>query len=64
MEIPVEGASIERESRFLCEKLCVYHAHGDIYEFAFEKGDSRLADEVARELEAPAGKKLEMAVAI
>jgi hypothetical protein len=64
VEIPVEDASIERESRFLCEKLCVYPAHGDAYEFAFEKGDSRLADEVAKELEAPAGKKLEMAVAI
>jgi Domain of unknown function (DUF4126) len=64
VEIPLEGTAIERESRFLSEKVCVFPVRGDAYEFAFEKGDSRVADEVARELSALAGNKLEMAVAI
>jgi hypothetical protein len=63
-EIPLAGASIERESRFLSEKLHVQPAFGKAYEFAFERGHRHLADEVARELATPAGEELEAAAAI
>jgi hypothetical protein len=64
VEIPLAGASIERESRFLSEKLYVRPARGKAYEFAFERGHSRLADEAARKLAEPERKELEAAVAI
>ncbi len=64
VEVPLEDASIERESRFLSEKLCVRPTRGKAYEFAFERGHSRVADEVARKLAEPERKELETAVAI
>jgi Domain of unknown function (DUF4126) len=64
VEIPLAGASIERESRFMSEKLCVLPARGKAYEFAFERGYSQLVDEVARELTEPERKELEASVAI
>jgi hypothetical protein len=64
VEIPLAGASIERESRFLSEKLYVRPARGKAYEFAFERGHSRLADEAASKLAEPERKELEAAVAI
>ena len=51
------GRLTERESRFLCERLCLSPVHGKAYEFAFERGLSRLVDEIARELAEPAGKE-------
>ena len=63
-EIPLAGATIEREARFLSEKLRVTPARGRAYDFAFERGHCRLVDEVARELAEPAGKELEAAAAI
>jgi hypothetical protein len=64
VEVPLEDASIERESRFLSEKLYVRPTRGKAYEFAFERGHSRVADEVARKLAEPERKELETAVAI
>ena len=64
VEIPLAGASVERDSRFLSEKLTVRPLRGKAYEFAFERGHSRLADEVARKLSEPERKELEAAVAI
>jgi hypothetical protein len=64
VEIPLAGAAVERESRFLSEKLRVTPARGKAYGFAFERGHRRLVDEVARELAEPAGKELEASAAI
>jgi hypothetical protein len=64
VEIPIADASIERESLFMSEKLRIRPARGKAYEFAFERGDSQLVDEVARELAEPERKELEPAVAI
>jgi hypothetical protein len=63
-EIPLAGASIQRESRFLSEKLRVSPSRGRAYDFAFERGDSGLVDEIARELAEPAGRELEPVVAV
>ncbi len=63
IEIPLTGASIEREARFLSERLRVRPARGKAYDFAFERGHSRLADEVAGELSKPSERALEVAVA-
>jgi Domain of unknown function (DUF4126) len=64
VEIPLAGATVERESRFLSEKLRVTPRRGKAYGFAFERGHRRLVDEVARELTEPAGKELEASAAI
>jgi hypothetical protein len=64
VEIPLAEASIERESRFMSEKLCVRPPRGKAFEFAFERGYGHLVDKVARELAEPERKELEAAVAI
>ncbi|HEY5706469.1 MAG TPA: DUF4126 domain-containing protein [Terrimicrobiaceae bacterium] len=64
VEVPLPGASIQRESRFLCERLRVRPTSGRGFDFAFERGHCRLADEIARELTEPARKELEVAAAI
>ena len=64
VEIPLAGASIERESCFLSERLRVAPMRDKAYDFAFERGQSRVVDEVARELTEPAGKEREAVVAV
>ncbi|HEY5743472.1 MAG TPA: DUF4126 domain-containing protein, partial [Terrimicrobiaceae bacterium] len=62
--IPVAGARIERESRFLCERLLVRPSRGTAYDFIFEKGYGRQVDELARQLArlTPQEEKAAMAV--
>jgi hypothetical protein len=64
VEIPLAGAIIERESRFLCERLRVCPLDGRAYDFVFEKGHRLLADEVARKLAEAAREEKEAAVAV
>ena len=64
IEIPLADASIERESRFLSERLRVAPVHGRAFDFAFERGHSRLVDEITRELAEPAGRELDAVVAV
>ena len=64
VEIPVAGSSIERESRFLCERLLVCPPHGEVYAFGFEAGSRSIVDEMARELTEQVVEKKEAAVAV
>jgi len=64
VEIPMAEASIERESRFLCENLRVRPPRSGAYDFVFEKGRRLLVDQVAGELAEPAGKEMEAPVAV
>jgi Domain of unknown function (DUF4126) len=64
VEVPLAGAWIGRDSRFLSEKLCIRSARGGVFEFAFERGDRFLVAKIARELAPRARRELEAAVAI
>lgn len=53
VEIPRTGNSAPiRESRFLCERLAIPQASGELHVFLFERGQRLLADRVAAELKA------------
>lgn len=47
IEIPIQGAAIERESRFLTEKLKITPVDETGYTFLFERGSGALADRLA-----------------
>lgn len=53
VEIPLEAAMTERESRFLSEKLIVCRPSGNHHTFVFERGHRVLADLVAEKLVRP-----------
>jgi hypothetical protein len=64
VEVPLRGASVERLSRFLSEKVRVSPADGRAYAFSFERGHSFLVDQIVRRLASPPGKELEAVVAM
>ena len=53
VEIPLEAAMTERESRFLSEKLLICRPSGNHHTFVFERGHRVLADRVADKLTGP-----------
>ncbi len=53
VEIPLDAAMTERESRFLSEKLLICRPSGNHHAFVFERGHRLLADRVAEKLISP-----------
>ena len=55
VEIPLQNVQIERDSRFLCERLALPPSSGPAYVFLFERGHRLVADRVAEDLALSAG---------